>query len=270
MKTTFKVLAFVAAVLVPLTVLGQGGPPPASEPLVKPGWAAIFGPDGKVLDLQGGVDAYFLEDKISDGIGLDMSVNASGDGWVVDNGLVSAANDLGNGYVWARRDAGGNLQVYAGVERLDTPADTWVEFEFHQDLVQVHVGAPWPVHGSLTQGDILARVNFAAGVLSSATFMRWDGSGYQAVAAVGPEGAGGPDVMVCVGAPPLSPIAQEVWDAAGNPVQVRPPNSFIEIGFNVAALLGSNVEFTSVQVRTPEDVILDGFRHIGFFAQRAQ
>ena len=47
-------------------------------------------------------------------------------------------------------------------------------------------------------------------------------------------------------------------------------DSFVEIGFNVSVLLGSKVEFTSLQVRTPQDIILHGFRHLGHWAQGAK
>jgi len=260
-----KILKYVACTVAAVLALALVGQAAAQEPLARPDWAAVFGPDGKVVNLQGGIDAFFMEDKISDGIGLDMSVLAAGDMQTVDNGIVAGANDLGNGYVWARTDAGGNLQIFAGVERLDSPADTYVEFEFNQDVVKVHSGTPWPIQGGRTPGDVLVHVNFVAGALSSAVFMRWDGASYQPVAGAGPEGYNGPDYLVCAGGTPLPPIAQETWDAAGFPVQVIQPNSFVEVGLNVGPM-----EFTSVQVRTPGDVILDSFRNIGFWARWAQ
>jgi hypothetical protein len=235
-------------------------------PLSRPDWTAIFGPDGTVINLQGGLDAVFLEDKISDGVGVDMSVIAPPATTTVNNGVIAAANDLANGYVYAKADGSGNLQLYAGVERLDSSVDTYVEFEFNQDVVQVRSGVPWPVYGSRTAGDVLVRVDFVAGALSSATFMQWDGSGYQPIATAGAGGCSGVDYLVCVGAPPQETVQAEVWDAAYNPVQVPQPNSFVEIGVNVAALPASNGEFTSIQVRTAEDTILDSFRRIGYWA----
>jgi len=268
MRKILKYVACTVAALVAMTLVGQAAAAP--EPLARPDWPAIFGLDGKVVNLQGGIDAFFMEDKISDGIGLDMSALAAGDTKTVHNLVVAGADDLGDGYVWARTDAGGNLQIYAGVERLDLSQDTYVEFEFNQGVVQVGSGTPWPVRGGRTPGDVLVRVNFVAGALSSAAFMRWNGASYQPVAGAGPGGYDGPDYLVCVGAPPLPPIAQATWDAAGYPVQVIQPNSFVEVGFNVAPLAGAKVEFTSVQVRTPGDVILDGFRHMGSWARHAQ
>jgi hypothetical protein len=252
---------------------GAAGPASAAEPLSRPDWSAIFGPEGKVIDPQGGVDAFFLEDKISDGIGVDMSVIVPADKPTVDNGVIAATNDLGNGYVYARRDASGNLQLYAGIERFGSPGDTYVEFEFHQGLVQVHSGAPWPVHGERKANDVMVRVDFVGGQLSSAKFMRWDGTGYQTVATVAADGGSecnGADYLACSVVPPLPPILDETWDVAGVPVEPRQPNSFVEVGLDVAALLGSSVEFTSLEVRTPQDIILDGFRHLGLWARETE
>ncbi len=268
MRNTLKCVVCTVAALVAVTIAGQATAAP--DPVVRPAWTAIFGPDGTVVSLNGGLDAFFLEDKISDGIGLDMSALAAGNPGIVYNRIVPRAYDLGNGYVWVTKDAGGNLQVYAGVERLNTPGDTFVEFEFNQSVIQVLSGEPWPVHGQRTPGDVLVRANFTAGAFSSAAFMRWDGAEYQLVASTGPEGYGGLDVLACAGAPPIAPLAHEAWDATGVPVSVAPPDSFVEIGFNVAPLVGADVEFTSVQVRTPGDVILDGFRRIGSWAPVAQ
>jgi len=260
-------------ILAVVVVSGVAGVAAAQDTLSRPDWSAIFSPDGKVVDLKGGLDAFFLEDKVSDGVGLDMSAIAPAEKPTVDNALVDAANDLANGYVYAAKDPSGDLQIYAGVERFDSTTDTYVEFEFYQDLVQVQGGAPWLIHGDRKQNDALVRVNFVGGQLSSATFKRWDGSAYQTVATVAADGGSecsGTDYLVCSGQPPVPPISDEAWDAAGTAVTVPEPNAFVEIGFNVSVLLGSQVEFTSLQVRTPQDIILDGFRRLGHWAQGAK
>ena len=82
---------------------GAGVAVTQGTPLRRPDWRAIFGPDGKVVDLKGGLDAFFLEDKVSDRIGLDMSAIAPAEKPTVDNALVDAANDLANGYVYAAK-----------------------------------------------------------------------------------------------------------------------------------------------------------------------
>jgi hypothetical protein len=280
MRKILKYVACTVAALVAVTLGGQAAAPPvktgqlpsnvrvAQDPLISLDWATVFGRDGKVVDLEGGVDAVFLRDRISDGVGVDSSVLVAGDSRTVDNGVVARAHDLGNGYVLARRDRGGSLQIYAGVERLDSSDDTFVEFEFNQGVVEVQQGAPWPIHGERLPGDLLARVDFTTGVFTGATLMRWDGTAYEVLASTGPAGNGGPDFFVCVGAPPLAPVAAEVWDETGEPAQVLEPRSFLEIGVNVATLLGASPEFTSIQVRTPEDIILDSFRRIGLWAHR--
>jgi hypothetical protein len=236
----------------------------AAEPLSRPDWSGIFSGDGKVIDLRGGVDAFFMEDRISDGIGVDASVIAPAGAQTVDNGAITAEHDLGNGYVWAKRDASANLQLYAGVERFRSTANGYVEFEFNQGVVQVHAGVPWPIHGERMAGDILVRADFVAGTLSSATFQRWNGSLFQVIATVVADGSecGGVNYLVCSGALPQDTVPAQVWDAALNPVVVPPPNTFLEVGLNVGPM-----EFTSVQVRTPQDVILDGFRQIGAWAR---
>lgn len=269
MKQRLLVILAVAVAV----VNGFAGLAVAQDTLLRPNWSAIFGPDGKVVDLKGGLEALFLEDKVSDGIGLDMSAIVPAEKPTVDNALVDAANDLANGYVYAAKDSSGDLQIYAGVERFDSTTDTYVEFEFYQDLVQVQGSAPWLIHGERRKGDVQVRVNFVGGQLSSATFKRWDGLAHQTVATVAADkgsGCDGTDYLVCSGQPPLHPISDEVWDAAGTPVTVPEPDSFVEIGFNVSVLLGSKVEFTSLQVRTPQDIILHGFRHLGHWAQGAK
>ncbi len=238
-----------------------------------PDWGAIFSPDGRVLDLKGGLEAVFLEDKISDGLGLDMSVVAPAETATVDNGVVPAPGDLGNGYVYATNDSAGNLIVYAGVERLDAPGDTYVEFEFNQEVVKVNSGVPWPVYGTRAAGDIVVRLRFAAGVLTGAEFGVWDGNVFQLVSSAETAGmpCGGADGVhvFCTGPPPMESVSDEVWDPAGTPVETRRPDSFVEFGVSVVGLVGSNVEFTSILVRTPQDVILDSFRTIGHWAQPA-
>jgi len=242
-----------------------------ADPLTLPDWSAIFTPDGQVLDLKGGLEAVFLQDKVSDGLGVDMSVIVEAGHAIVGNGVVPAAGDLGNGYVYATRDGAGNLILYGGVERLDSPGDTYVEFEFNQDVVKVNSGVPWPIYGTRTPGDILVRLSFAGGVMTRGEFGVWDGTAFQIVSssetAEMPCGGVTGLHVFCTGPPPMETVSDEVWDSAGTPVETRPPDSFVEFGVDVAGLVGSNVELTSILVRTPRDVILDSFRTFGHWAQ---
>lgn len=266
MRRILKYLACTVAALVAVTLMGPVAA--AQEPLESVDWAGVFSPGGKVLNLRGGVDAVFLRDEISDGVGIDSSMLVGGDSRLLDNGVVAPAHDLGNGYAWVKRVAGGNRQLYAGVERFESGADTFVEFEFNQGIVEIRDGAPWPIYGERQAGDLIVRVDFAAGVLAGATVLQWDGTIYQVVASAGPEGGSGADFFVCVGAPPVEPVVAEVLDTADELTQGAAPSSFVEIGVNVAAMLGSNPNFTSIQVRTPEDIILGSFRQIGLWAHR--
>lgn len=238
--------------------------------LPAPNWTAIFSPDGKVVDLNGGLYAVFLEDKISAGVGTDMTVLTDpSDPSVLDNGTVDPAHDVGNGYVWVTTNAVGDRLLYAGVERLATGLDTYVEFEFNQAVVHLESGAPWPIYGELTEGDLLVRVNFTAGQPGSTEFLRWNGASYQLLALTGLGGCTQGDYWSCVGSPPIQSLQDQVWDVAYRIVQVPQPESFVEIGVNVTSLLGVNVEFTSIQVRTPQDIILNSFQHIGLWAHQA-
>jgi hypothetical protein len=173
---------------------------------------------------------------------------------------------VGNGYVWITTDPAGNWLLYAGVERLASVFDTYVEFEFNQAGVQVETGAPWPIYGQSTVGDLLVQVNFTAGQISSTEFMRWDGTDYQTITATGPNGCAGSNSRSCAGSPPIQSVQTEVWNASSHTVQVPQPDSFVEIGVNVTSLLDANIEFSSIQVRTPQDIILDSFRRVGYWA----
>ena len=229
------------------------------------------------IDWYGGIDGCAIEDNISAGAALDMSAVAGGPGiadCIVYNGPVAAAHDQGNSYMFAIDDSGGDLVVYAGVERLASVADTYVEIELNQDRVRVTTGAPWPVRGGRTDDDLLMRVDYSEGAISAVEIKRWVGDGqgggtFQSVATYGGPGAadcgGVPTAcLFCSGAPPIA-APQEVWDAAGNPLAATPPDDFLEIGVNVGALLDDYIEYTSIQVRTPEDIAFGNFRAIGYW-----
>ena len=239
----------------------------SAQPLERPDWGAHFRPDGTAILAAGVLNAMFLEDKISDGVGIDMSVTVDVTRSLIDNGVVPGPDDLGNGYVLARTDNLGSLIYHVGVERLASTADTWVEFELNQGIVRVRSGAPWPIEGERRAGDLVVRVTYTAGVLARADLFVWDGFGFRAAsgaASAGPDCTDvGPVLMFCAGPPPLHSAQPQAWDSQWLPVAAAPPNSFVEIGVNVAALLGSNIAYTTIQVRTPRDIILDSFRIAG-------
>lgn len=236
----------------------------SAQPIERPDWGAHFRHDANAIRAAGVLAAVFLEDKISDGVGIDMSVTVDSARSLVDNGAVPGPDDLGNGYLLARCDNLGNLIYHIGVERLTSVADTWVEFELNQGIVRVRSGAPWPIVGERKACDLVVRVTYLAGALARAELFIWDGFAFRAAGGAASAGTGctdvGPALMFCDGPPPLRSAQSQVWDGQGLPLTLAPPDGFVEIGLNVTALLGSNLSFTTIQVRTPRDIILDSFR----------
>ncbi len=289
----------VSAVLVlSFLFLGPGTAEPArAAELLLPDWAAVFNADGSLkdevdgagapgangvpdyVDLYGGIDAVFLDDNLTAGsAALDMSALLEGDGLVdelagdgtldeptgvadvVYNGVVGAAHDAGDAYLLVERGPGGDLLLYAGIARIASDADTYLESEFNQDNVRVRHGTPWPIHVARRDGDLRVRFNFVAGLLSVVDFERWTGESFALITSGGGiadgncnESAG---YVFCLGAPPIDGDADELWDADGTPVAYAPPDSFAEVGINVNALLGQRADYTTVQIRTPEDISL--------------
>ena len=237
--------------------------------LPAPNWAAIFRPDGSVADLRGGSEANFMSEKISNGIGVDMSMRPQPQTPLVNNGVVSALHDLGNGYLWVTTSATGETLIYVGVERLSAPGETYVEFELNQDVVKVHSGVPWPIHGGPAVNDLRVRLLLLDSTILSADFKRWNGTSYDDLFNASPDGCVGTyQYRFCDGAPPIQSDQPAAWDASYQIVEVPRSDRFVEIGINVAALAGPNTEFTSILVRTPQDIILDSFRACGYWARR--
>lgn len=271
--------------------------------LTLPQWADLFNPNGTLKDEvdefgqpvaggngvpdhleQGALDAIFIEDNISDGQATDMSVRIGAEALadeLIFNDTVAAPYDLGNAHVLARLDSVGDLQLYAGVELLSplggsTPPDTYVEVEFNQNFIQA-LGVAAPIRGQRSPGDLLVRMNFTAGMLSSVVFRRWEtGLGYQTIenAVLSPgetdscQGGAMP-YFICSGAPPLDPPVGgfEVWDLDGVPLASLAPDRFVEVGLDVAALLGTNPDFSTILIWTPQDIALDSFRTLGHWAR---
>ncbi|MEE8523482.1 MAG: hypothetical protein V3T72_06085, partial [Thermoanaerobaculia bacterium] len=228
------------------------------------------------VDLHGGIEAVVLEDVISAGRGLDMSALQGAEtlaASVIYNGVVAPAHEIGNAYVYTTFDSVGQLVVYVGIERLEVAADSYVELELNQDRVRVTSGAPWPIRGQRTADDLLVRLDIVQGVVNSVAVKRWVAaagafetiveSGGLATSACNGEPT---RFLFCSGSPPIAP-PQEVWDAAGRPLETTVPDSFVEVGVHVGNLLGGYVDFTSIQVRSPEDVVLGSFREIGYWGR---
>ena len=235
-----------------------------------------------------GIDAVFVGDWISNGVATDMSALSDAENLgdvIVWNGTVRTEHDVGNAYVFATTDGAAtpNLVLYGAAERFGTmAASSYIEFEFNQDKVQA-ISRDKPLVGSRTDNDILVRLNLSMGALSSADIMKWSSAnGYQLIASVPatPGSACANDVAVqlylaCdpyLASGEFNSVSQFTpWDDSprdlnNQPVSVAAPDGVLEFGVNVGALLGSNPDYTSIMIRTPEDIILDNFRNLGYWA----
>ena len=188
---------------------------------------------------------------------------------ILFNGTVDGAHDLGNTYFLATSNEQGHPQFYLGVERLYISADSFIEFEFNQDQLRLSAGAPWFIEGGRTDGDLLVRMTFTAGSLTSVDLERWEQGAFQVLefANTSP-GDGCTDrgtFVFCVGPTPLEHPAEgfEVWNAAYQIVPATAPDDFVEIGVDIAALVGAGVNYTGFLIRTAEDVAMNRFRVLG-------
>jgi hypothetical protein len=283
-KTSNSILLIFFTIL--LVNGGFIGSANAAEPSL-PNWAAVFGSDGSLLDqvdadgdpgsngipdykdLYGGIDAVFIDDNISDSLATDMTVR-NGEAALADevvfNGTIDAPHDIGNTHIMAKRDQWGDLELYAGVELLSSatvPADSYVDIEFNQGVVRVRSGIPWPIYGDRLAGDLLVRMNYTGGALSSVDFKSWDGSAYQVLNSVviTQTCQNALTYVICTGAPVLAYPAEgyDVWDIDGNPIPSVAPDGFAEVGIDVAGLLGASRDFASISIRTPNDIALSSF-----------
>jgi hypothetical protein len=276
----------------------------AQDALVIPTWTNLFNADGSLKDAvdgsgaanpngvrdyvdYGGIDAVFVGDWVSDGVATDMSALSDADNLeevIVFNGTVHTDYDVGNAFVFATTDgaANPNLVLYGGAERFETTPlqDSYLEFEFIQDKVQA-ISREVPLVGSRSDDDLLVRLNLSMGALSTADIMRWvSPGGYQVIATItaslSPTGCSGDQEsrLACDSYlasepkpwPQFAPWDDYPRDLSNQPVTVSAPNGLLEFGVNVGALLGTNPDYTSIMVRTPEDIILASFRHLGYWA----
>ncbi len=240
--------------------------------------SAVNGLRGLSGTYQAGVlETLVVEDNLSDGIATDMSVRIGAASMAEDfiyNDTVSAAHDLGNAYVLAEADWGGDLQIYVGVELLSASADampstSFVELELTQNFVQA-VAVNAPLKGDRSDGDLLVRINFTAGQLESVEIHEWiSARGYEVVESARIDANSchnhAMPYLVCLGEPPRLAAHErpEVWDLDGVPLQVTEPDRFLELGLDVASLVGSNPEFSSIVLRTYEDISIDSFQALG-------
>ncbi len=267
---------------------GTADPARAAKELLLPDWAAVFNADGSLRDdydadgapgangvpdheeLWNGLNAWFLDDILSDGEAVDLSTfngAADLDEAVIDNGLVDGSDDLGNSFVVTMENLRGELEVYVGVETLSHALPSYVEFELNQDAVGAGTGRPWPMTGTRQDGDLLVRMELDQGLLIGVRAFVWDaGAGrFVQVAAAAGDGAGAGCASVkrvllaCKGDPVMeSHNDLGRWGLDSEPLDPLSPDSFVEAGVNVEALLGYWPQYRAVHVKTPADISLLG------------
>jgi len=213
------------------------------------------------IELFGGQWALFTADDISLGSGFE-STALHVDGRV-KNGTVTGDHDLGNAYVYSTADTAGNLVLFLGAERLGG-GDSHLEFEFNQEHFRLGHGGysrgePWEVLGSRTAGDLLVRLVFAGGALDSVMLSSWDGDLWAPAETVAGEGCNVEETLCAICN--IDIVDAGPWpsfDPSADPGKIA-ANHFVETGLNVGAALGSQPDFITVQMRTPEDVAFGYF-----------
>lgn len=244
--------------------LGDGQAPPGfrgaadilgSAGQAGPDWADLFTAAGRPVSTGGGQWAVFTADDVSLGSGFEGTALAGAPD-LVRNGTVAAAHDIGKAYVYSTRDGAGHRMLYLGVERL-SGGDSYVEVELNQALVRLGhggygIGKPWQVVGARADGDVLVRLDFAAGTLASVTVQRRSDGQWQQAAALAGEG--------CDEAETLCALCNAAAIAGGpwHPTEIAPAR-FAEVGVDLGALLGSAPVLRSVRIRTPGDLALGYF-----------
>jgi hypothetical protein len=262
-------------------------------------WAGLFNTDGSLrddfagqgtpgangvadaIDVYGGIDAVFVEDRTSGGAIIDISALERAPSLAefdVYNGPVVDPHDVGNTYVFVRMD-GIDLVLDMRVERLVSSASSgasFVEIELNQDTVGVRHGkfrpsegaTLWKVRGERSIGDLVIRLNLEGGTVTSVEFKRWAGAGpgYQPLETVdnlGAEACFGQDPVYtfCSGA-----LAYDEAVANGDPEQIYEPDNFVELSVNLGQLLGLNPDYTTVQVCSPQDIGFGTFKATGRYA----
>ena len=291
-KNSLSAATFARALAFGLLAGFVSTPALAVGELSMPVWEDLFNPNGTFkdevdelgvpqpegngvpdyIDIYDGLEAEFIQDNISDGKAVDMSALLNEEilsESILFNGTVDGVHDLGNAYFLATADSQGNPQLYVAVERLYMAADTFIEFEFNQGRVHLGLGAPWMIKGGRTDGDLLVRMNFIAGLLDSVEVEQWQLGVFQAIVGTGASpGDGCTDMttyVFCVRDTPIDHPTEgfEVWDTEYNLVERTPPDDFVEIGLDVAALLGAPVNFSGIQIRTEEDIAMNSFKVLG-------
>lgn len=213
-------------------------------------------------------DGGFLFDDVSGGTGTDATV--FGEGGALGSGEVPPAFDLGNAYAYAMFTKHKQLMLYAGLERLSVGTAT-VALEFNRNRYVVDSGV---IEGARTVGDVRIVLDFGASGMIALELQKW--------VEVDPE-TGAADWTLIESLPidqadpaeqcnavqslcvvsNAGPVAGGDWDnygADGAVIGDLAPNTFVEFGINLSALIGIHTydnfyatRYVSVQVMTYDD-----------------
>ena len=193
-------------------------------------------------------DTAFIADDVSAGGGVDATVFVAPG--VVGSGTVAVGLDLGNAYAYTGFADLWNLNLYAGVERLSN-ADGTIVFEFNRKILSV--GSAGEIVGQKSIDDLQVRVTLA-GATSSVSALQWDIVDAQTgthdwvlletlsldlLQQPGQCNTNGTICTVC-NVVSVGSGAWTTYDDTGNPTQALLPETFLELGINLTALLGHN------------------------------
>jgi hypothetical protein len=278
-RKTGRTLSLTAAILAALTFSPPGWSSEINSFSFEPGtahivsmqpeelsWDKIFDAKGQLLANSGISQAAFMMDDISADSKIDLTALA-GSNTLVQNAVVSAANDIGNTYVALVSDSDGKIMILGGIERL-SDENGYMTFEFNKYPVGLGAGGfgkdlPWEMTGSRTQGDILLRLNFADGRVASAEVSRWAGQpdtgGYQKVGLLSNEGCDDAGTLCAVSND--EEIAAGPWlnrDPDGEPSKIS-AHRFVEFKINAGALV-EKPAYATICGLTSQDMVYDALK----------
>lgn len=287
-------LAFASLAVAGLATSAPGDTSSSSKKIQFPLWQSIFASDGSFkdevgvqglagangqpdyIDLYGGVEAQFMVEELSNGRAVDMSALLAADSYAneaIFRGEVRGRHDLGNAYVMATQGEEGGYQFFVGVERLVSNQKSFIDFEFTREPMLLGQGAPWTMQGQEAIGDLRVRMAFDGDGLKKVKVYKRKASGFKLIARVNAKKQGntyyGPSFSYSV-SPALAEFeghTQQVFDAQWQAVDPGPASQFLEVGIDIHALLGETFGYSTLMIRTPEDIVFNTFSNVGLFAE---